>query len=177
MAAYRDSTITVSTVSSSKSAKSSSARSRFSKSLQSTPRSSFATDDGAAEPPDISSSRKYRFSSAPKLVKTPWEADRSKRAFSRQWRQERDQEPEPGPLQRSPTGRKQSLSAGVFRQLPREVYDCILRQLERLHFSQGDGACLSCYLADVTSLCLTSKAWEWRARRSLYVFCTFQDVF
>jgi hypothetical protein len=178
MAAYRDSTMTVSTISSTKSAKSSSARSRFSKSPQSTPRTSFATDDGAAEPPDISpSSRKYRFSSAPKLVKTPWEADRSKRAFSRQWRQEREQETEPGTLQRSSTGRKPSLSAGVFKRLPPEVYDCMLRQLELLHFSQREGACLSCYLADVMSLCLTSKAWEWRARRSLYVFCAIQDLF
>jgi hypothetical protein len=167
MAAYSDSTMTVSTIST-KSSKS--ARSRFSRSPQSTPRSSFGADDGAAEPPDISA-KKYRFSSAPKLVKTPWEADRSKRAFSRQWRQEREPQDEPGTLQRSlEGGRKPSLSAGVFKRLPREVYDCILRQLEALHFEQREGACLSCYLADVMSLCLTSKAWEPRARRSLYVF-------
>jgi hypothetical protein len=164
MAAYRDSTITVSTVSS-KSTKS--AKSRFSRSAQSTPRTSLATDDDrAAEPPDISS-KKYRFSSAPKLVKTPWEADRSKRAFSRQWAQ--DRESQDG--LRALTGRKPSLSAGVFKRLPREVYDCILRQLELLHFAQPEGACLSCHLADMVSLCLTSKAWEPRARRSLYVVC------
>ena len=165
MAAYRDSTITVSTVSS-KSTKS--AKSRFTRSAPSTPRTSFATDDdGAAEPPDISS-KKYRFSSAPKLVKTPWEADRSKRAFSRQWAQDQESQDGPGTLQRA---RKPSLSAGVFKRLPREVYDCILRQLEQLHFAQPEGACLSCHLADMVSLCLTSKAWEPRARRSLYVAC------
>ena len=174
MAAYRDSTITVSTISS-KSTKS--AKSRFGRSPQSTPRSSFTTDDdGAAEPPDIASSKRYRFSSAPKLVKTPWEADRSKRAFSRQWRESQD---EPGTLQRTLTGgagRKQSLSAGVFKELPREVYDCILRQIEALHFAQAEGACLSCYLADVLSLCLTSKAWEPRARRTLYVVCAVRSM-
>jgi hypothetical protein len=107
-------------------------------------------------------SKKYRFDAAPKLVKTPWEADRSKRAFPRQWQGD-------GVAARPSTSRGQPsiLSQRVFKVLPAEVYDCILEQMDQLAFSEKSGACLSCYLADLYSLCLVSRTWEARARQKL----------
>lgn len=50
-------------------------------------------------------------------------------------------------------------SAHAFHKLPREVYDCIIAQLEQIHLGQ-DQACPSCYLRDLYNLSLTSRAWD-----------------
>ena len=70
----------------------------------------------------------------PRLTKTPWEVERYKRKST--WRRS------------SPETR---LPAGMFKKIPREVYDCIVAQLEQIHL-QKDQACPSCYLKDLHSL-------------------------
>jgi hypothetical protein len=106
--------------------------------------------------------KKYRFDAAPKLVKTPWEADRSKTAFARQW------QGDPTSIARPTTAKSVVLSARVFKHLPDEIYDCILRQLEATHLKTEGGACVSCLHMDLYNLCLVSKAWNRRARIKLY---------
>jgi hypothetical protein len=116
----------------------------------------------AAAAAAAAASKKYRFDAAPKLVKTPWEADRSKRAFPRQWQGD-------GVAARPSTSRGQpsGLSQRVFQTLPAEVYDCVLEQMEGFAFADKAGACLSCYLADLYSLCLVSRTWEARVKQKL----------
>jgi hypothetical protein len=87
---------------------------------------------------------------APKLIRTPWEADRSRRLRHR-------------------SGSVKTLPARFFQELPVEIYECILEQLGRSHFSETAGTCTACYLKDFSNLALTSKAWERSARRQLYV--------
>ncbi len=48
----------------------------------------------------------------------------------------------------------------VFRALPPEVYDCILLQLRVVHETPGSQSCQTCYLRDLCSLSLTSRAWD-----------------
>ena len=78
----------------------------------------------------------------PHLTKTPWELERRRRNST--WRRTRT---------------VVSIPTKAFKNLPREVYDCIIVQLERLHFV-GSHSCTSCYLNDLYSLCLTSRAWD-----------------
>ncbi|KAL0265199.1 hypothetical protein SLS55_001164 [Diplodia seriata] len=60
------------------------------------------------------------------------------------------------------------LQPPIFQKLPREVYACILQQLEVLHFGKGTQSCTTCYLRDLHSLALTSRAWDKAARNKLY---------
>lgn len=46
----------------------------------------------------------------------------------------------------------------LFNRLPREIYDCIIAQLEQVYLGQGQ-ECPSCYLKDLHSLSLTSQSW------------------
>ncbi|KAF2735018.1 hypothetical protein EJ04DRAFT_552221 [Polyplosphaeria fusca] len=86
----------------------------------------------------------------PHLTKTPWEIERSKRNST--WRR---------------TKLEPSAPSQLFKRLPREVYDCIMGQLEQLHFAQ-EQACSSCYLRDLHSLCLTNRAWDRAATAQMY---------
>lgn len=88
----------------------------------------------------------------PRLIKTPWELERHKRQRSA-WK-------------RAPN--EALLPQHVFQNLPREVYDCILKQLEQLYFAQ-DQPCPSCYLKDLCSLSLTSRRWERATTLHMYV--------
>jgi hypothetical protein len=147
-----DSVISVSTIGSVKTM-----YSRIAKSSFSSCRSSVTSYD--SEVSEVG--KKYRFDTAPKLVKTPWEADRSKdrKAFQRQF-------PPATVLAPRPVTPK-ALPSRFFQDLPKEVYDCILRQLENVHFCHAAGVCVSCYLSDITSLSLTSRAWERASRQQL----------
>lgn len=91
------------------------------------------------------------FETAPAPVKTPWELERYKRHSI--------------PRRTRPVG---LLPPHVFRGLPREIYDCILQQLQFLHFDAASQVCPSCYLRDVRNLGLTSRAWGKAAREQLY---------
>lgn len=87
----------------------------------------------------------------PTLTKTPWELDRYKRhTIARRTR---------------PIG---LLPPHFFQKLPREIYDCILQQLQSVHFDDTPQACPSCYLRDVRNLALTSRAWDKAARQHMY---------
>ncbi|KAF2661261.1 hypothetical protein K491DRAFT_587839 [Lophiostoma macrostomum CBS 122681] len=89
----------------------------------------------------------------PHLTKTPWELERSKRHSA--WRKSK---PEP------------SVLPFVFKKLPREVYDCIVEQLEQIHFRE-EQSCPSCYLRDLYHLSLTSRAWDRAATIKMYRKC------
>ena len=90
------------------------------------------------------------FETAPAFVKTPWELERYKRHSI--------------PRRTRPVG---LLPPHVFQELPREIYDCILQQLQFLHFDAASQVCPSCYLRDVRNLGLTSRAWGKAAREQL----------
>ncbi|KAF1365330.1 hypothetical protein EJ07DRAFT_75800, partial [Lizonia empirigonia] len=55
----------------------------------------------------------------------------------------------------------------IFKRLPREVYECIVAQLDQVHL-QDDQACQPCYLRDLHSLALTSRAWDRAATLQMY---------
>ncbi|KAF2133530.1 hypothetical protein P153DRAFT_282090 [Dothidotthia symphoricarpi CBS 119687] len=57
--------------------------------------------------------------------------------------------------------------AHTFQNLPREVYDCIIAQLEQIHLGQTQ-TCRSCYLKDLYGLSLTSRSWSKAATPQLY---------
>ncbi|KAF1836229.1 hypothetical protein BDW02DRAFT_494125 [Decorospora gaudefroyi] len=86
----------------------------------------------------------------PRSTKTPWELERSKKISS--WRRRK-------PVYVFP--------AHIFKDLPREVYDCIVAQLEQIHLGL-DQACPSCYLRDLRSLSLTSRTWDKAASAAMY---------
>ncbi|KAK7565357.1 hypothetical protein IWX50DRAFT_653132 [Phyllosticta citricarpa] len=56
----------------------------------------------------------------------------------------------------------------IFRRLSKEIYACIMRQLEILHFGKGANSCTACYLRDLYSLSLSSRVWEKAARAHMY---------
>lgn len=107
-------------------------------------------------PPPKISERSFEYTigsfEIPHLTSTPWELDRLKR-------------PSTNP-RGQPTPAKE-FSAHYFRDMPREIYDCIVVQLEELHLNR-DGACSSCYLRDMSSLSLTSRGWDRAATLQLY---------
>lgn len=129
----------------------------FAKSPVVTPRSSFTSVDSET------SAKKFRFDAAPKLVKTPWEADRAKTPGSYFLRQDL--------VGARPSTSKSTKSTvantRVFKNVPGEVYECILQHLESMHINTKHGACVSCFHMDLYNLCLTSKAWNARARKIL----------
>jgi hypothetical protein len=95
----------------------------------------------------------------PCLTKTPWEAERHRR--NSVWNR---------------TSHEARLSHRVFKNLPREVYDCILEWLELQHFGNQQ-YCPSCHLRDLCSLSLTSRAWDRAATIQLYVFLSVPFIF
>ncbi|KAF2500257.1 hypothetical protein BU16DRAFT_241425 [Lophium mytilinum] len=101
----------------------------------------------------VQSTTHYDFDTIPTITKTPWELDRYKR---------------PSTTQRSKPTEGTSPATNSFEKLPREIYDCILQELELLHFQPGKHVCPSCYLRDVSNLALTSRAWDKAARAKLY---------
>jgi hypothetical protein len=86
----------------------------------------------------------------PHLVKTPWELERRSRKS----------------VWSSRPSHEKEVPTYTLKALPREVHDCIVSQLEEIHLG-GDQACPPCYLRDLHSLTLTSRAWERAARPQL----------
>jgi hypothetical protein len=76
----------------------------------------------------------------PHLTQTSWELERHKR-------------------QRHPKSVEVQLSETIFKALPREVYECIISQLEQVHLGE-DEPCPACQLRDLHSLSLVSRAWD-----------------
>jgi hypothetical protein len=76
----------------------------------------------------------------PHLIKTPWELERHKK-------------------HKPSKSVERELSAAIFEDMPREVYECIITQLEQLHLHQDD-QCPACYLKDLHGLSLVSRAWD-----------------
>jgi hypothetical protein len=76
----------------------------------------------------------------PHLVRTFWELQRHKR-------------------QRPSKTAEHEFPVAIFQSLPREVYECIVTQLELLHLRQDD-PCSACYLKDLWSLSLVNRAWN-----------------
>ena len=96
------------------------------------------------------------FDDIPRLVKTPWEADRTMRATM------------PRSTARNRPATSRSLPERFFREMPDEIYECIVAQLQVLYFSDSAGTCISCYTRDLYNLALTSTTWYRAARRQLY---------
>lgn len=90
-------------------------------------------------------------SDIPHLTKTPWEVGRYKKNST--WRR---------------STQKREFPAHIFEKLPREIYECIVTQLEKIHLHR-DQACPSCYLRDLHSLSLTSRAWDKAVTPHLYI--------
>ncbi|QDS75556.1 hypothetical protein FKW77_005734 [Venturia effusa] len=88
----------------------------------------------------------------PRLVSTPWDAERSTRSHVQL-------------LQRTTS---RTFPSRFFEKLPDEVYQCIVAQLEKSYFSDNFGTCITCYMKDLHSLTLTSRGWERHSRRKLY---------
>lgn len=86
----------------------------------------------------------------PRLTQTPWERERYKK--NSPWRRSKSEYIFP---------------AEIFKRLPREVYDCVVDQLEQLYIEK-DQSC-PCYLNDLFNLSLTSRAWDRAATFKLYV--------
>ncbi|OAL49527.1 hypothetical protein IQ07DRAFT_58808 [Pyrenochaeta sp. DS3sAY3a] len=120
-------------------------------SVSATATSSHGRRPATAKLPVTSTHRQYPGLEIPHLTQTPWEVERHKRNST--WKRS------------NPT---RHVPANVFRDLPREVYDCILAQIEQLHLKDDDRACSSCYLNDLYSLSLTSRTWDKAARSVMY---------
>ncbi|KAH7088249.1 hypothetical protein FB567DRAFT_620591 [Paraphoma chrysanthemicola] len=87
----------------------------------------------------------------PHLTKTPWELERNKKHSS--WRKSKAEEP--------------SFPAHFFERLPKEVYECIVTQLDHIHL-RHDHACPSCYLRDLYNLSLVSRTWDKATTTPMY---------
>jgi hypothetical protein len=103
----------------------------------------------------VTSHGSYDFKAPPTLVKTPWELERSRK------------HPVPSVSRQRPDSAKGFLPPQVFGNLPKEVYRCILQQLEQSHFAGKDGGCITCYLHDLYNISLTNRAWDKAARLQL----------
>ena len=55
----------------------------------------------------------------------------------------------------------------LFKRLPQEIYDCILQHLANVHLSVSSTSCATCYMRDLCSLALTSRAWDRAVRTQL----------
>ena len=78
----------------------------------------------------------------------------------------------PGPsstLFSVPASQTTSFANGFFHNLSSRVYTCILRQLTITHNSTFPDSCHSCYVRDLCSLALTSRAWDRETVRYLSV--------
>lgn len=59
------------------------------------------------------------------------------------------------------------LSESAFKQLPQEVYDAILDQLQHLHCAPHQAGCVTCFQRDLHALSLTCRPWEKAVRAKL----------
>lgn len=98
----------------------------------------------------VASSKATPGCDVPHLTKTPWEVERYKGNST--WRR---------------SGPEVNYPAHVLKKLPKEVYSCIVAQLEQIHLQQ-DQTCPPCYLRDLHSLSLTSRAWDRAATIEMY---------
>lgn len=115
-----------------------------------TPKRANSIASSKASAPSWSNYWKPQDDDVPHLTKTPWEIERYKRNST--WRR---------------SGPEREFPARIFQILPREIYDCVAAQLEALHLQQ-DRVCLACYLKDLHSLSLTSRAWDRAATLQMY---------
>ncbi|KAF2813712.1 uncharacterized protein BDZ99DRAFT_553569 [Mytilinidion resinicola] len=113
----------------------------------------YSKESSATSYSSVQSTTHYDFDTIPTITKTAWELDRYRR---------------PSVTQRSRSTEETAPRTNLFEKLPREIYDCILQELELLHFQPGKHVCPSCYLRDVSNLALTSRAWDKAARAKLY---------
>lgn len=105
-------------------------------------------------PASISEQRKAgtcKFNDPPILTRTPWEWERGRP--NSKWSRVSD--------------RAQNLPRRIFVQLPREIYQCILDHLEKVH-AVGDVVDVVARKHDLRSLCLVDKRWHRLAREHLY---------
>ncbi|KAF2085027.1 hypothetical protein K490DRAFT_68227 [Saccharata proteae CBS 121410] len=94
------------------------------------------------------------FEAIPASTRSSWEFHRYKRPLS--------------VVSYAQSFRPNCLPPRVFQQLPREVYACILQQLEVVHFGKGAPGCTTCYLKDLCNLSLTSRAFDKATRVQIY---------
>jgi len=92
------------------------------------------------------------FDPTPILVPTPWELERSTRKRH---------------SQRRPRVASRPLPRRIFEQLPREIYHCILDQLEDLHVRGAEVDAIG-RQTDLKALLLVNKRWHRAAREHLY---------
>lgn len=52
--------------------------------------------------------------------------------------------------------------------MPQDIYECILRRLEAVHFGSSSTNCGACYVTDLYNLALTSRSWAKTVRKRLY---------
>jgi hypothetical protein len=83
----------------------------------------------------------------PHLTKTPWELGRHKK-------------------QKSLKIVDFQIPTKIFKTLPKEVYSCIIAHLEQIHLHR-EQACPACYLKDLHSLSLVSRAWDKATRAQM----------
>lgn len=55
----------------------------------------------------------------------------------------------------------------LFKRLPPAIYECILQHLRTVHLSVSSTSCATCYMRDLCSLALTSRAWDRAVRTRL----------
>lgn len=55
----------------------------------------------------------------------------------------------------------------LFKRLPPAIYECIMQHLSTLHLSVSSTSCATCYMRDLCSLALTSRAWDRAVRTRL----------
>ena len=77
----------------------------------------------------------------------------------------------PSPLSttslRTPTRKPPKLPQWIFQNLPSNVYDRIVYQLRIIHEESPLRSCQTCYMRDLCSLSLVSRAWDKIAVRRL----------
>lgn len=54
-----------------------------------------------------------------------------------------------------------------FTNLPKEIYEKIIEHVELSYFDSRDGGCVTCYLQDMTNICLVSRPWLVAATRRM----------
>ncbi|CAK1360275.1 hypothetical protein CB0940_06347 [Cercospora beticola] len=93
----------------------------------------------------------FTFDTVPKLTRTPWELERGR----------------PGSRWSRGTDRTSNLPRKAFGELPREILQCILDNLEDVHTQQETVDVLS-LRKDLRSLCLVDKKWQSVAKEHLF---------
>ncbi|KAI5360597.1 putative leucine-rich repeat domain superfamily [Septoria linicola] len=93
----------------------------------------------------------FKFDTAPTLTRTPWEIDRGR----------------PGSRWSRSTDRTQNQPRKIFVQLPREIYQCVLDNLEASH-TQHETLDVLALRRDLRSLCLVDKRWSGIAKEHMF---------